>query len=76
MAKIIQLHPEYRAGMPVKLWVCNVANGDYPQELANILNAPVIAADAYTYYPFDEGTPMFILVSIVCMDIGWLDGLV
>ena len=57
MARIIQSHPEYSAGMSVVLWSCNVVNGSYPQELANILRVSVTAADACAYYPSNGDAP-------------------
>ncbi len=52
LADLIQNHSDYTAGQDIDLLSCNVGNGTFAQELANILNANVRAANDYVY--FDE----------------------
>jgi hypothetical protein len=53
LANQITNHPDYNNGQTIDLLSCNVGNGNFPQELADILNANVRAADKYVYYDED-----------------------
>lgn len=49
MADQIRQNPKYQPGETVRLDSCNVGRGDFAQELANELNAPVQAPDNYVW---------------------------
>jgi RHS repeat-associated protein len=49
-AKLIQNHPKYVKGITVEILHCNVANGNFPCEVANILKCEVIAYPHYVRF--------------------------